>query len=359
MTRTYITRVSIRSAMSVLVLLLLSACGGGGAGSKCESCGNNSSGFDGVVGSGPGVLSASPLDLNTLVAATPMGKLAPPGHVLPTDHVYLSFVNPMGSRIGQDCSPRNVYAAGSGAVTFILQTETAGDTKVMVQMTKTFYYYYDHILLLPTIKVGSKVTAGEKIATTTGRCPSIDLGVYDLDVNPPGYLNPARYGELGAHPASPYKYFSEPLRTTYYSKVRNFEGVPIDKDGKLDWGIKGHLAGDWFHISLDAKANSAGPDGWGKTIAFAYDWYDHTPKISIGGTIASPIVLTISKSDPDPALVSPASGVVAYRDTPTGPQNRAGWVLVQMLADDRIKIEYFANESFPASFTSAAQEYIR
>lgn len=352
-----VTRFSYRFAMSIFMLSLLSACGGGGGGGN--GGGNNNSTPDGVVGTGPGVLSASPLDLNTLFAATPMGKLAPPGHVLPTDHVYLSFVDPTGSVLNQDCSPRNVYAAGSGVVTFILQTETAGDTKVMVQMTKTFYYYYDHVLLLPTIKVGSKVTAGEKIATTTGRCPSIDLGVYDLDVNPPGYLNPARYGELGAHPASPYKYFSEPLRTNYYSKVRVFEGVPIDKDGKLDWGIRGHLAGDWFHISQPTNTAASNPDGWPKTVSFAYDWYDHTPKISIGGTIASPRVLTISKIDPDPAIVSTASGVVAYRDTPTGPQNRAGWVLVQMLTDDRIKIEYFASESFPSAFTSAAQEYIR
>jgi hypothetical protein len=333
---------------------ILIACGGGGG----SSGGNNNAVLDGVSGTGPGVLSASPLDLSTLVAATPLGKLAPPGHVLPTDHVYLSFVEPTGS-LTADCSPRNVYAAGNGAVSFMLQTETGGDTKVMVQMTNTFYYYYDHILPLPGIRVGSKVSAGDKIATTTGRCPSIDLGVYDLDVNPPGFLNPARYGEIGAHPASPYKYFSEALRASYYAKVRLFEGVPIDRDGRLDWGIKGRLSGDWFHVSLPANQSAAGPDGWSKTISFAYDWYDHSPRISIGGTIASPVVLTIGKADIDPGQVSTTSGLLAYRDTPTGLQNRAGWVLVQMLADDRIKIEYFSGDPRPLGFSNAAQEYIR
>ena len=347
----------LHKSLMPLLFIILSACGGGG-GSKCDNCGATTNNANGITATGPGVLSVSPIDLSTLIEATPLGKLAPPGHVLPTDHVYLSFVNPSGA-LNQDCSPRSIYAAGSGVVSFILQTETAGDTKVMVQMTKTFYYYYDHVLLLPGVVLGSKVVAGDKIATTTGRCPSFDLGVYDLDVKPSGYLNPARYGELGAHPASPYQYFSEPLRTAYYAKVRVHEGVPADKDGKLDWGIKGHLAGDWFHTSLGATANAAGPDGWIKTIAFAYDWYDRTPKISIGGTISNPLVLTISKNDPDPALISPASGIIAYRDTPTGPQNRLGWVLVQMLTDERIKIEYFADESFPSAFTSAAQEYIR
>jgi hypothetical protein len=347
---------SLRFTLAALIASSLVACGGGGGSGNTN---NSSSVPDGVIGTGPGVLSASPLDLSTLVEATPLGKLAPPGHVLPTDHVYLSFVDPKGPWATQDCGPRNVYAAGGGAVTFVLRTETAGDTKVMVQMTKTFFYYYDHVLLLPGIQVGSKVVAGEKIATTTGRCPSMDLGVYDLDVNPPGFLNPARYGEIGAHPASPYKYFTQTLRDSYYAKVRVFEGIPADKDGRLDWGIQGTLAGDWFHASLPSNANAAGPDGWTKTVSFAYDWYDRSPRISIGGTIASPIVLTISKADLDPTQVSAASGKQAYRDTPSGPQNRAGWVLVQMLSADRIKIEYFPGDLRPSDFSNAAQEYIR
>ena len=71
------------------------------------------------------------------------------------------------------------------------------------------------------------------------------------------------------------------------------------------------------------------------------------------------MVLSISKTDLDPTRVTPASGLQAYRDTPAGPQNRAGWVLVHMLADDRIKIEYFAGEIRPVAFTVAAQEFIR
>ena len=70
-------------------------------------------------------------------------------------------------------------------------------------------------------------------------------------------------------------------------------------------------------------------------------------------------MLSISKTDLDPTLVTPASGVQAYRDTPSGPKNRTGWVLVQMLADDRIKIEYFAGEIRPTAFTATAQEFIR
>ena len=350
----------VRQFLQAAALLALVACGGGGGGGTSGS--GNPIG-DSITATGPGVLSVSPLATSTLVWATPLGNLSPPGHVTPTDHVYLMFVDPWnGNQQAADCSKRPVYAAGSGTVMFILQTEAQGDTKVMVQMTRTFFYYYDHVLLLPGIQVGSRVAAGDQIATTTGRCPSIDLGVYDLDVTLPGLVNPSRYGEMGAHAVSPYKYFSEPLRSLYYSRVRAYANVPVDKDGRIDFGVRGRLAGDWFHASIASSGPSVtvGPEGWGKTVSFAYDWYDRSPRISIGGTIATPGVLAIAPGDPDPAGVSVASGVVAFKGTGVIGRIGDGWVLAHMLSDERIKIEFFAGAtSRPAGFTAAAQEYVR
>jgi hypothetical protein len=338
----------------------LGACGGGGGGGSAS---NRDAITAGLPHSGAGVLSVSPLDTGTLMAATPLGNLSPPGHTTPTDHVYLYFVDPWGGQQQtKDCSARPVYAAGGGVVTFILQTESAGDTKIMVQMTQTFMYYYDHVLVKPGIKVGSAVQAGDVIATTTGRCPSMDLGVIDLDVNLPGLVNPQRYGEHGAHAVSPYPYFSEPLRNLYYSRVRVLEGVPANKDGRIDWGVRGRLVGDWFHASLPAGSGSTStaPDFWAKSLAFVYDWYAVAPRIVIGGTIAAPGVLVPAATAPDAAGVSTASGLVAYACTSLSGQLPGGWLLVQMLADDRIKVEYFAAASqAPPGFTAAAQEYVR
>lgn len=350
-------------AMGRLALTgLLVSCGGGGGGGGSSSNNND----NGITATGPGVLSVSPLDPSTLVYVTPLGNLAPPGHVLPTDHIYLHFVDPWGNQGNLNCSQRPVYAAGAGTVYFVLQTESQGDTKFMVQMTKTFFYYYDHVLLAAGIQTGSKVTAGQQIGTTTGRCPSIDLGVIDLDQTPPGFVNPARYGDHGAHAAQPIKYFSDSLRTLYYSRVRVAEGVPrapASLDGRIDWGVRGRLAGDWFHASLANAPSStiAGPEGWPKSLSFAYDWYDNAARISVGGTITTAGVLALQDaSAPDPKTVSTANGVVAYQGKPVLGLIAPGWMLVQMLSDERIKVEYFANAAQkPAAFTAAAQEYVR
>ena len=343
-----------------LIALTAAACGGDGS----STGPTDSASQFGITATGPGVLSVSPLDTSTLFAATPLGMMAPPGHVLPTDHIYLLFVDPWsGQQQLNDCSKRPVRAAGAGVVTFTLVTEpTGGDTKVDIQMTKTFHYYYDHVLLKPGIGVGSHVAAGDTIGTTTGRCPSMDLGVYDYDVTPTGFVNLARYAGSTLHVVSPYKYFSEPLRSWLYARVRLFEGVPTNKDGRTDWGVRGHLSGDWFHASLanDSATVINGPAGWPKSISFAYDWFAAAPRISIGGTIAAAGVLSVRATDPEFAAVSVGSGVVAYKGTPTLGVIPAGWLLVQMTADDRIRVEYFAGAtSQPSGFTSAAQDYVR
>lgn len=317
----------------------------------------------GITATGPGVLSVSPLDTSTIYYSTPLGMIAPPGHVLPTDHVYIYFVDPWsGQQQNNDCSARPVRAAGSGVVTFTLVTESGGDTKVDVQMTKSFHYYYDHVLLKPGVVVGTHVSAGDTIGTTTGRCPSMDLGAYDTEVTAPNFVNTARYGDGTLHVVSPYKYFTEPLRSFYYAHIRLFQGRPVNLDGRTDWGVPGTLAGDWFHSSLANESMNVvnGPNGWPKSLSFAYDWFDNAPRISIGGTIASPSVLSIDATDPDFKTVRVSSGVVAYHGSLTNGLAGGGWLLVQLLSDARLKVEYFNGAtSRPTAFTSAAQEYVR
>lgn len=345
-----------RRLRAAALLVAVTACSGGG---PTDPSGTNPYG---LTITGPGVLSVSPIDTASVISVSPLGKLGPPDHTLPTDHGYITFVDAYGgNQQNNDCRKRPIYAAGAGVVTFVLVTETRGDTKIDIQMTQTFHYYYDHVLLLSGIAPGSRVIAGQQIGTTTGFCPSFDLGAYDLDVTLPGLVNQARYGDNTRHTVSPYKYFSEPLRSFYYSRSRLFEGVPTNRDGRIDFGVAGRLSGDWFHSSLPVDAGSSGsPVGWAKSLAFAYDWYNGSARVSVGGTIAAPFSGSIGATDPDPATVTTATGVVGYQISRPGATETYGWMLVQMTASDRIRVEFFLGAtSRPAGFTAAAQEYLR
>ena len=350
---------SMRPTIAIALIAACAACGGGAH--DVTSTSDNYNPY-GLLSTGPGLLTVSPIDTSQVFTASPLGSLAPPGHVLPTDHVYITFVDPWGgNQLANDCSKRPIRAAGAGVVDFILATEARGDTKVDVQMTKTFHYYYDHVLLYPWVMLGTHVAAGDTIGTTTGFCPSFDLGVWNTDVTPPRYVNTARYAGQTLHVVSPYKYMSAELQRFYYSRVRLWEGIPFDKDGRTDFGIAGTLAGDWFHVSLPVDPGIInGVDVWAKSLAFAYYWFDGSPRVSIGGTIAPPGLAKIGPGDPDPAAVKPSSGLVAYQLTVTQGAMANGWLLVQMTANDRIRIEFFAGATArPAAFTAAAQDYVR
>lgn len=349
----------MHSSSVLSLVVLVAACGGGGSGGPTSGPNDNPYG---VTATGPGVLSVSPIDTSRVIATTPLGNLNPPDHTLPTDHVYISFVDAFNGNVqNADCSKRPIYAAGTGVVSFTITTDPRGDSKIDVMMTKTFHYYYDHVVPLAGIIAGARVTAGQQIATTTGYCPSFDIGVYDLDVTNRGLLTPARYADQALHAVSPYKYMTPSLRALYLARSRMFDGVPNDREGRIDWGVAGRLVGDWFHTSLPIDVCSTGSSaGWAKEIAFVYDIVDNTsPRVAIGGVIANPFVGRIDKSDPDPANVSVANGLVAYHVRRSAFEYY-GWVLVQMITADRIKIEFVAEPAAkPAAFTAAAQEYIR
>lgn len=344
-------------AIGALVSGTLVACGG-----RATAPSERGDNPYGLPAAGTAQLTVAPLDTTTIFAITPLGQISPPGHVLPTDHIYISFVDPWsGSQQNNDCRARPVRAAAAGVIDFVLVTEAAGDTKVDVQVTASFHYYYDHVLLRPGYAVGTRVAAGDTIATTTGRCPSIDLGVWDSGLTPSGFVNPSRYAGQSLHVLPPLRYFPEPLRSALYARVRLFGGIPWDKDGRTDWGVKGRLAGDWFHASLaTATAETVGgPSGWPKSLSFAYDYFDRRPLLSVGGLIAPPLVTPLPAAL-DPAGISPSSGVIGFETQPYNGRAQPGWFLVQMTADDRLRIEFFTGAtSRPAGFTAAAQDYVR
>ena len=82
-------------------------------------------------------------------------------------------------------------------------------------------------------------------------------------------------------------------------------------------------------------------------------------RVSIGGTL--PIGLWGVEGDtPDPANVSVATGKVVYKLIPYGGSAVPAMLSVQLIADDRIRIEVFVGSNDPnPSFTAAAREYVR
>jgi hypothetical protein len=307
--------------------------------------------------SGPGTFTNSPLKFADILYLTPLGNLNPPGHTLPTDHVYFYY----RTSASDTSKMRDVYAPGSGTVVWINGPTPPGvDAGIGIKMTNTFQYYLGHVVLDPSVKVGSSIAAGQRLGTSSPQSYAVDLGVINDEITLKGFAIPSRYPSQTIHADSPYKYYVQPLRDSLYSKVTR---TAPDKDGKIDYDIPGRLVGNWFLNGLPLGDASATPDAWPKHLAFVYDM--STPsavRVSIGGTLTMRGVFGVFKNTPDPAEISTANGRVGIKLT--GQLDTSGFIfgilVVQMIANDTIKVETFQSVTADTvQFDANASTYTR
>lgn len=328
-------------AWTVGVVMLAASCGGGSTSSP-TSPSTGQSGFP----QGTLSLTHALVDPAAVRWITPLGNLNPPGHTLPTDHIYFYIANPDA---GESPVARRtpVYAPGSGTVFFVIGGNVGQESKLMVRQTASMAYYVDHVILSAPISNGTVITAGQVLGTT-GSAYAVDLGVVNDNITI-GFLNPSRYLNTGdaLHADGPLKYYTEPLRSQLYAMVQR---LGPDLDGQINYDKAGTLSGNWFTTSGTAS------------MSFAFDTYDPArPLISAGvGTVQG--VFGLAPTDPLPAAVTVGTGRVLYtlHRTYSGAARIMGapfWMLVEMTDDTHIRVETFA--AAPTDFTERAVSLLR
>jgi len=304
-------------------------------------------------GSGPWAFRASIIDLAAIQYITPIGSLNPPQRPLPTDHLYFRVADPdkgespVAKRTAffapADGIVRDVFFAGNGVP----------DVGVDINVTTTTNYRIGHLIPDVPLTRGTRVTAGQRLGTT-GSVFDIDLGVVDENLTLLGFVNPSRFG-AAVHTDAPLRHYDEPLRSQLYAKVRR---LGPDLDGKIDFDVPGRLAGHWF-------TSDATP------LVFAYDTLEpDVVIIAVSGALMRTGLYAIAPGEPLPRDVSVASGLVRYTlfgkasrpgGPPPGTPSSAllGRLLVQMLDDQRIRVEMFDTSATADAFTAAAREFVR
>jgi hypothetical protein len=301
-------------------------------------------------GPGPWAFRASLIDPALIQKIKPLGNMSPNGHWLPTDHIYFQVADP---DLGQSPVARRTafFAPADGIVTDVFTSPTTPDVGLRIRVTTTIFYTLGHVIPGIPLTRGTRITAGQRLGTT-GSVFSIDLGLFDDGKTLTGFVNPVRVGN-SANTDAPLRYFDEPLRSQLYAKV---ERIGPDFDGRIDYDVPGRLSGNWF--LTDASS-----------LTFAYDTYDPARVvISVSGGLSQTGIFSIAAADPLPRDVSVASGVVRYTLAGWGetgkPQHiRSGIptarMLVQMLDDQRIRVELFPVSATATAFTGSAREFVR
>lgn len=308
--------------------------------SGCGSNGNSptSPGYDWTTApSGLGgtlSFTRSPIDPAVIEYITPLGNLNPPGHTLPTDHIY--FYHHLFHRAAPQF---DVFAPASGVVATVMRN---GDDQIYIWSSSKHMYYLGHVMLEGAFSIGQQITAGQRLGTTSAASFGLDLGVINKDITVP-FISPARYSGNSLNVDAPLKYFTDPLKAQLYALV---EGTGVNRDGQINFDQPGRLAGNWFHESLPV-GETFQPTGWARHLAFVRDNRDPSLiRISAGGVFIKAGVYAIGAGDPDPALVTTSSGPVTFQLSSTAFGGPGGPLTVTMLSDARIRLQFDGTEHF-------------
>ncbi len=342
------------------ILLSLSAC------KKDNDISNENRNFDASLPSGQMMFSQLPVDTTEVGYIMPLGHLAPPGHTYPSDHIY--FVNvPPGTIL---------YAPASGKV---LDTYTFDegngkhDNRITIGVTNTASYYFMHVILDEGIKIGDEISAGQRLGVLAEADVSgFDMGAMVKTIHQP-FIDTALYGLSMLHCDSPIKHFPNDMQQGLYTKVRR---LGADKDGKICYDIAGTLSGNW--IADKAPRDPMKTDNFASYfVSFVYGNYDPSKMtVSIGNDSFFTSVKGAGSYDKtklfyvqDDATkfenATPASGKITYKLFNTGefdgpPGLRKGLLIVQMLTNSKIKIEFFDDTTDnDQNFTDNSKIYVR
>lgn len=296
-------------------------------------------------GPGPWTFTALPVDLAAILWITPLGSLNPPARGVPTDHIYLQITTGVPTPVAARTA---FFAPASGIVRDVFTSSTQPDIGLDIRVTSTTIYRIGHLIPEIPLARGTRVTAGQRLGTT-GSVLAIDLGVYNDSVRL-AFVNPDRPGHT-ENTDRWLEYFVEPLRSQLAAKVQR---IGPELDGRIDYDIPARLSGNWF------TADSI-------PLVFVYEPYDPARVlIGVSGGLLRTGSFSISAGDPLPRDVSVASGLVRYSLTagrPAGPipisTVPTARMLVQMLGDQRIRVEMFAVAAAGDAFTSGAREFVR
>ena len=297
---------------------------------------------------------ALPIDLAAIDYINPLGHMTVNFNALPQARIYMALRDP--------ATPYPVMAPAAGTVSWVLGPKP--DFRLEVEVSPTVKYFVDHVTLEPGIALGTRVEAGQRIAAHSGLTCCLDFGVLNTAFTA-SYIKPRRYSPQVMNADAPLKFFAEPLRSRLYSKVSR---VSDGLDGRHDYDRPARLVGNWF-LEGTPEDGSLLPEHWSKQLAFAYsNTHPSTILVSIAGSLAIVNLCAVQDGAPDPADVNVASGVVTYRlfqklpavSEGNGRGNALGVLLVQMLDENRIRVEAFpGNPSATVSFTQNAKIYTR
>jgi len=300
------------------------------------------------------------VDMNNLEYIFPLGGINPPGHTLPTEHMYFGIdeevllVAPADVYIVDVSGSKNLDKKDRG-IRFALCEDVFGYFGHLSTLSEEIREavkdidcasWYTESNDLCSRELQYKVKAGTVLGTVGAHHGQVDFGTYDYRTTL-DYANPSRYGipyfieqgkVKGWSVVCPIELYDEPLRQQLYDKV---SGGIDPTCGEVMQDIKGTLQGNWFIGEVDGD--------WENSIAFIHD--NRNPSkilISIGGGFIDPgkyefVPETTGFFNKKFSDVTADGHIYCYEGEDPNRMDEEkpkGKIIVELVNDTELKIEY-------------------
>ncbi len=292
---------------------------------------------------------------------TPLGNVDPPGHTIPTNHVYTHLTLPRESTQTLPLYlPADVWLAHISINHGF--TQDPEDDTIYFAVCKDVIGYFNHVKKLSPemqkivdnykcsadnnknncmIQVLIPLKKGTYLGEVGRLQGNFDFGTIDLRTEH-NFVNEERYAERTLHIQCPFDYYAPELKNKYYSLLQG----DSKSCGKTNYDIPETLQGNWFYG--DSREYYGGD--WVKHAFFGYD--NVKPEravLSFGGVIVPENGLrwkfipvnsgTINRKFED---VKADETIYCYDANNQDQFNKSpsGRILVKMENDKQIKVEY-------------------
>jgi hypothetical protein len=300
----------------------------------------------------------TPIPLDSVARITPLGHN---NTTIPTGHTYwdtcdLWSLMPSGRCVRQRLGIRAPRDAVVAAV------EPRADGRVVLEGPPGLFMVFSHVTPADGLRRGDPVGEGQIVATMHYD-HGFDFGVEHFGLPAHPLLRPERAPRGYLHAQSPIAQYPEPLRSALEARVRTRE----DPLGRLAFDVAGTAQGLWFRPGTPDTL-SFHPDRADASLFLGPLQERRSTRILVSGRAwpgSWAGMTAVDSSGPDWTAVTPERGPVAVRAWNLSPDGtpdvgfpRGSW-LVEMVAPDRLRIEWFDSHEPPADFTEAALEYER
>src|SRR3989344_7103350 len=327
----------------------------------------------------PVLTTAPTINNENLQHLVPLGNISPPGHYLPTPHIYYTLKRgsdnlTLKTRI---YSPADVRVE---RITYIEDTRqgklVAADYKVSMVPCKEVQIYFDHMQelapkLAPAWKSGKPscsentfgstavgryckmdvnltLKSGEEIGNAGGAMPTgWDFGATDTRKTPLQFTNNKRYQTDQLQTICPIDLFPKEIKDNLYqffgNEYRERTEQPIC--GTIMQDVPGTAQGNWF----DGKGKSYELENAQKSLSLIHDNTD--PKLAVmvgGGVLGSDIYIkflpkhsgTINREFSE---IKPETQVYCYQAESLGaapiPEQQNMSVLIKLVSEAELQVE--------------------